>query len=517
MKKRKQIRQHFVCAFLLLVILAQTAVQAVTIEPTGAYLRSEVSAPVFGDEWTVLALARSGYTVPNSYYRSVTQTVQEKSGVLHKSKYTEYARVILALTSIGRDPRNVAGYDLLKPLSDFEKVTGQGVNGVIWALIALDCGDYPMPVDTNATVLATRQMYVDELLSRQCRNGGWSISGQGSADVDMTAMALQALARYQKQPTVKTAIDRAITALARLQSRDGSFSSGCEGTAQVLVALCALGIDPDDQRFVKNGHTLMDALFLYQQANGSFVHKIGDDQSSLIATEQACYALTAVQRANNGQNSLYQMGNPPGTGLPGKASAVSSRPVTVPGKTFSDISGHADQVPIEALASRGIIDGKENGRFDPNGKMTRAEFASIVVRALGLPGKTVSVFSDVRSDQWYAPYVGAAYTNGIVAGKSAARFEPNGTITRQEAAAMLTHAAALCGMDTELNSTAVNRILEGYTDKKQIAAWAAPSVAFCHLTDISSMSDRQFSPSKAITRCEVARMLYCLLQNTNLM
>ena len=402
-------------------------------------------------------------------------------------------------------------------MSDFETVTGQGTNGVIWALIALDCGDYPMPVDVNAPVLATRQMYVDELLSRQSGSGGWSVSGQGSADVDMTAMALQALARYQEQPAVKTAIDRAVTWLAGQQSSDGGFPNGCESAAQVLVALCALGVSPDDQRFVKNGHTLMDTLLSYRQANDSFVHKTGDSQSNLVATVQACYALTTVQRAKNGQNSLYRMGNVPGSGLPGKSSGVSARPVVSPGKTFSDISGHTDQVPIEALASRGIIDGKGNGRFDPDGQMTRAEFATIVVRALGLSGKTVTVFSDVSADSWCAPYVGAAYTNGIASGKSATRFDPNGTITRQEAAAMLTRAAGLCGMDTELNNAAVNRMLERYTDKNQIAAWAAPSVAFCRLTDLSSVSDRQFSPSKAITRCEVARMLYRLLQNANLM
>lgn len=521
MKKRKQMSQRLVCAFFLLALLAQTAARAVTVESTGVYLCSEVSAPAYGDEWAVLGLARSGIKVPqgnwNRYIWSVEQTVRAKNGVLHAKKYTEYARVVIALTALGEDPQTVAGYDLLKPLSDFEKVAGQGINGVIWALIALDCGHYPMPVDTGAPVLATRQMYVDVLLDKQCSTGGWSVSGRGSADVDLTAMALQALAGYQDRDAVKTAVNRALLALQGLQNSDGSFPGGCESAAQVLTALCELGLSPDDRRFVKNGRTLTDVLWTYRLEDGSFVHKTGDRNSSLVATEQAYYALVSAERVQSGKSSLYHMGTAPGTGLSGKESAVSSRPVTAPGKTFSDIAGHAAQRPIEALAERGIIDGKDVSRFDPDAQMTRAEFAAIVVRALGLPTKTVSAFSDVPSNRWYAPYVGAAYANGIVSGKDAGRFDPDGTITRQEAAVMVTRAAVLCGMDTSLEQKETERLLEPYRDRQQIATWAKTSVAYCRLTDVSPWTDTRAAPNTAVCRHEVAQMLYQVLKGANLM
>ncbi len=77
-------------------------------------------------------------------------------------KYTEYSRVIIALTSIGKDPKNVGGYNLLLPLGDFEKTTWQGINGAIWALIALDCGQYDMPYNADAQIHATREMYVEK-------------------------------------------------------------------------------------------------------------------------------------------------------------------------------------------------------------------------------------------------------------------------------------------------------------------------------------------------------------------
>ena len=119
---------------------------------TAQYVCAAVPEPQVGSiggEWAVLGLARSGYAVPEGYYQSyydaVEAYVKARNGILHDKKYTEYARVILALTAIGRDARDVAGYDLTLPLGDYDKTVWQGLNGPIWALIALDSGDYPMP------------------------------------------------------------------------------------------------------------------------------------------------------------------------------------------------------------------------------------------------------------------------------------------------------------------------------------------------------------------------------------
>ena len=280
-----------------------------------AFISKAVPAPEvssIGGEWAVIGLARGGAARPQNYdadyLNRVEQTVKEKQGVLHTRKYTEYSRVILALSALNQDARDVGGYDLTLPLGDFDKTVWQGINGPIWALIALDSRNYPMPQNPQAKTQATRQMYVDCILSRQLENGAWSLSGSG--DADLTAMALTALARYRQQEKVQTAVDRAVDWLSAQQNGDGGFSAAgiatAESCAQVLGALCELKIEPTDSRFVKNGHTVLDALLSYQQRDGSFAHVQGGG-SNQMATEQAMCALAARLRAERGQSGLYRM------------------------------------------------------------------------------------------------------------------------------------------------------------------------------------------------------------------
>ena len=149
--------------------------------------------------------------------------------------------------------------------------------------------------------------------------------------------------------------------------------------------------------------------------------------------------------------------------------------------------------------------------------MTRAQFAAIVVRGLGLPLMTTNNFTDVKTGAWYAPYVGTAYTYGIVNGKTATSFDPNGTITRQEAAAMVTRAAKLCGMDTELETYEILNVLAQFGDYMSIGEWARESMAFCYGEDIWDQSDWNVEPNRAILRCEIARMLYNMLGSAKLL
>ena len=465
----KQIRKLAALILVLSVLfslavptLAASSVQT-EMQGSAAYMVSAVKAPEvssIGGEWAVLGLARSGYSVPkdyfDNYYANVEKYVKSCKGVLHERKYTEYSRVILALTAIGRDPSNVAGYNLLMPLGDFDKTIWQGLNGPIWALIALDSGNYTIPKNTTAKTQSTRQLFVDEILNRQQKDGGWTLDDTGDSDPDMTAMVLQALAKYQDQSAVKAATDKALTFLSKAQNRNGGFASwgtvNAESTAQVIVALCELGISLDDSRFVKNGHGLIENLLTFRQSNGSFTHTLDSAEgNNQMATEQGFYALVAIDRAENGKNSLYRMGDvtkattkPSTTVKKGSADASVSVPaVTAPGTTFSDVKNHANKAAIEALASRGIINGMGQGTFMPNKTMTRAEFAAIVTRALGLTAKDTKVFSDVPSSKWYAGYIGTANSSGIVNGVGNGKFNPEGTITRQEAAAMVARGKAL--------------------------------------------------------------------------
>ncbi len=517
------------------------------IEDTAAYIHQMVRSPQVdsvGGEWAVIGLARSGYHVPDSYYegyyRTVEAYVKETDGVLHDKKYTEYSRVILGLTAAGYDPTDVAGYDLTMALGDFKKTIWQGINGPIFALIALDSGNYTIPNNPAATVQATRAKYVDEILRRQLSDGGFSLFGGSEdataadyqADPDITAMALQALAKYRDRDDVKKVTEEALAALSRLQNSQGGYASwgtdNVESVAQVIVALTELGIPLDDPRFVKNGKTLLDNLLNFYVKGQGFRHTTSGGGSSQMATEQAFYALVAAQRAQEGKSSLYRMTDAvqaetpaaerdTGTGLSGKHADVKAMPLTLPGKTFDDIGGITARPAIEALAARGIISGKTERTFDPDATMTRAEFASIIVRGLGLSGKTIDVFADVPAASWYAGAVGSAYGYGIVAGTTPTTFNPNGTITREEAAAMTTRAAKLAGMETAMTEGAVRDMLAQFVDYTSSSGWARASLAFCFQEDILSQEEMDIRPREAIKRHEVAQMLFRLLGAANLL
>ena len=515
------------------------------VNGSAKYMLSAVKAPEPGDvggEWAVLGLARSGCTVPDGYfegyYGKLEAYVKEKQGVLHKRKYTDYSRVIITLSALGKDARDVGGYNLLTPLGDYDKTIWQGLNGPIWALIALDSANYPMPQNPEAATQATRQMYIDCILDAELDEGGWTLSRRTSADPadpDITGMALQALAKYQNQEKVAAAIDRALTCMSEKQDSKGGFSnqwgdSNSESVVQVLVGLCELGIGWDDERFVKNGNTLLDNLLTFRTSAGGFYHIAdGSDGDNQMSAEQGFYGLVSCLRYKKGQNSLYRMGDAitigdaveeevraPGTGLEGKNKDVTPREITKPGITFGDIKKSPNQAAIEALAAREIINGMNEAEFRPDATMTRAQYATIVVKALGLTPKSNSKFKDVAANAWYAAYVGTANAYGIVNGVSDTEFNPEGTITRQEAAVMTVRAAKLCGLDTAMSEAEQNDILCDYMDYRTIASWAKESMAYCYWNEILNTDDLNAEPTREILRGEVAEMLYRMLVLANL-
>lgn len=529
-----------------IMVFAETDSLDAVIKDTGAYIIKTVKKPQVdsvGGEWAVIALARSDYDVPdsfsNAYYKNAEAYVKKAKGILHDKKYTEYSRVILGLTAGGYDPTNVGGYDLTMALGDFEKTIWQGINGPVFALIALDSGNYAIPENREAVTQATRKMYVDEILSRQLSDGGFSLFG-GSADAgeadyksdpDITAMALQALAEYQDRADVKKVTEEALACLSKLQNGRGGYASWNEGNiesvAQVIVALTELGIPLEDPRFIKDGNTLLDNLMDFYVKGKGFKHTLGDRGSNQMATEQAFYAMVAAKRAMEGKSSLYrmtdvEMAKLPAKeemviGLPDKHEDINFMPVTYPGKTFEDIKGHEAGAYIEALAERGIISGKEEKTFDADATMTRAEFAAIVVRALGLTPKSNNTFGDVSPKQWYAPYVGTANFYGIVGGKATAVFDPLGTITREEAGVMAARTAKLAGMETSLFATETRDMLAQFTDYISSSDWARPSLAFCYKEGILDQEDIDIRPKAPIKRYEIAKMLYKLLESANLL
>lgn len=290
-----------------------------------AYIQSAVSAPVvsylFG-EWAVLGQARAKVPLSEAYiaayYEKVVAYVQKNmgaDGVLvdpesHNPTVTDNERIILALTAIGKDPANVGGENLLTALQDKDimKVTDTSktdINGLVMGLLALNSRNYTS--DTSWLVQA--------VLEQQNKDGSWRASADTKpvGDVDMTAMALQALAPYHKDggnETVNTAVEKALNWLSG-KYRSGYDSS--ESCAQVVIALSALNLDANtDARFTKTveGKTLsvLGNLLQYRVAeNGGFKHQFADKAVNEMATEQALCAMAAYARFTEKANALYDM------------------------------------------------------------------------------------------------------------------------------------------------------------------------------------------------------------------
>ena len=282
---------------------------------TGDYLSGKGTPIVgsIGGEWLTIGLARSGRTVPEGYYDNAVAYVKAEINTttnrLDRNKSTDNARLILALTAIGKDVTDVGGFDLLAGLDDMKYVKRQGTNGPVWTLIALDSHGYT-PAGS-----VTRDALVETILSLQKDSGAWYINSTSTTDdVDMTAMAIQALAPYYKtNEAVKAAVDKALTWLSTMQKSDGSFAemagvaSSSESTAQVLVALCALGIDPTaDARFAKNSFHVVDGLLTFYTGE-AFKHQLADATVDQMGTEQSYYALAAYMRLTGGRSFLYDM------------------------------------------------------------------------------------------------------------------------------------------------------------------------------------------------------------------
>lgn len=501
MKKR-------IFAFIMSIMLVFTSTFATyntsdILNKTSQIVQNLVKNPVIssvGGEWALIGIARNGNSsLSSTYFKNVSSHLN--SGVIHDKKYTEYARVVLAIGAIGGNPLNVNGFNLISPLTDYEKTIFQGINGAIWALIALDSNGY----DCDA-----KQKYVDYILNAQLSDGGFALSGTVS-DPDITGMALQALSNYTSQKKVSTAIEKALAYLSNAQNSNAGFTSS-EAIIQVIVALCSLDISINDSMFVKNGNTLFDALMNFYVTDKGFKHLETDENVDQMSTEQALYALVAINRQENNKNFLYDMSDVSKIDYNTHTTMhedVKIVPVSNASISFNDTT----QSYIKNLASRGIINGKGNGNFAPLDNMTRAEFATIIVRALGLTPNSSSQFFDVLSSDWFAPYVGTAEKYQIVNGVSYKNFDPNGTITREQAMVMIERASKLCGTYKSSNTAS----LSGFSDYKNVSSWALSSVAYCYENSIADTNDKLISPKTNITRDEVAKMVYNLLKSSNLL
>lgn len=379
-------------------------------------------------EWKVLALARGGITSgtdtdPMSaavgYQDSLAQALQR--GKLTAT--TDYARAVLAMTSLGLDAPKAT----LDAVRDYDKAAAQGINAVTYALIALDS----KPYDSGDTTL--REKYVTFLLNNSCDKGGWVYGGDTSAaaDVDMTAMVIQALAPYYSTDTrVKDAVDSGLAVLKSRQERTGGFSSSgsynAESTAQVIVALTALGIDPTKWT---NADPIDALLHFYNSKSAMFRHSVNgaDDQ---MATEQSAYALVAYRRFVMNQNRLYDMSDAFGddSGVTDAQQAVSDAkmeisslgtpniPMTI-ANTAEDVKNYFTDTWLKMVTTKGptyevsIVEGEISaGGFYPAQAGTEAapdgvfgRYIAYVTITMGEVSDTVRISGSIVPTAYVAP------------------------------------------------------------------------------------------------------------------
>jgi len=440
-------------------------------------------------DWSAFALAQVVQKVPDKYVETLINSIEEQSGYLHN--VTDIARTLLVIKTLGLNPEDIEGYNLIEMLCNYEKVDKQGVTGPVFALIALDSGKYSIP--DNA--IWTRDKLVSLILEYQNADGGFALTKGDKGGIDLTAMAVQALSNYKDRVNVKAALGKAVDQLSKIQMENGGYkdwdSESSESISQVIIALTSLGIDPKSTQFTKNNGDLLTYLLTFKKEDGCFSHT-KDGSSNEMATEQALMAFTAYSRFIEGGNKLYLLTSEE----KGNYSDTQS------------ISGWA-QPYIEKAAKYNLMQGTDAVKklFEPQKSISRAEFAALLVRISGEKPSTTyfSEYKDVKQDSWYAGYVLKAKEKGFVSGISVDEFAPEQAITREEMAVMISRAFSLKG--NSLNSKV--------TDLDSASEWARQSIEIVNDKGIMQGDNFLFSPKDLVTRemaAAVAVRLYEMKQ-----
>ncbi|MFE3574342.1 S-layer homology domain-containing protein [Lysinibacillus sp. NPDC059133] len=495
---RKKLSMFIIVLTLLLsAVTPISAQQLSTVDAyrtNGQFMVNKAPNPSFGNEWFIIALARGEYNVPkgyyDKYYENVVKHVQSVKGELHNRKYTEYSRLIIALTAIGKDPTNVGGYNLVDKLSDFDKVVWQGPNGAFFALIALDTWGFELP----KTATTTREKLIKHILAKQLPDGGWDLSGV-KADPDMTAMAIQALSTYQDRADVKASINKGLDALKNLQSANGSYQSwgttNLESVAQVITALASLNIDANkDQRFNKS---FTSFFTFYNAKDGGFKHVLTEPVANGMATEQASYTLAAYNRLLAGKTKLYDTSDK----KPNKPSTPSP-PTKV---SFKDIQNHWAKSDIEAAVVKGLLKGYEDNTFRPNNNLSRVQAVSILVRALHLTNSGNAPFTDISSyNDETKQEIAAAYEANLLMVKSN-KFSPSSPISREELAVMLAKAYT-----HKTGKSYIPKNIASFNDIAKLSKESQQAITFLYDFEIAQGANGSFNPNDFITRAHAAKM-----------
>ncbi len=360
-------------------------------------------AYVYGQEWEIYAFAKSGRKIDDAlianYKKSLVANKAEWASVT--AKVTDSERVALTLAALGEDITSFDGVNLVNVICSNGGLTASA-NNLVYALIAFDEANVSDEALLASGSTWTRAKLVSELLAFQNVDGGFTIEVGGSSNIDMTAMALQALAPHVEsgedaavmaadaRPSVSASVESALSFLKGQMNGLCDFGS-VESNAQVLLALVALGKDPANAKngFAKGSNSLVTAIAAYEVGDGKgYAHTMGSDgkpgNANALATVQALRALSAYKAARSGV-SWAKIGNVQvGTAAP-------SGPVTpvtpeVPTPTVPTPTPTPAAAPVAQQSGNGTS-GKQSGSDD---QKTTQESSKAEGSAKGDSGKKKS-------------------------------------------------------------------------------------------------------------------------------
>jgi len=474
----------------------QTIHQAAARAVHSIQVKYQAKGPSAIDDWTLIGLAMQGEQVGSGRWgtkREWQAELEKRQRLLDPRKTTDYARFILTILAAGQDPARFGGTNMIDRLKRAQLANGKFadsmdgngqalINAHVWSIIALHAAGEPIPRAALAK---------SWLLSKQLSDGGFQFTtGVRQSGVDITAMtllAMRALGMKKDEPPVS----RAISFLRKAQTAGGGFAEAgipnAESAANVISSLIAWGEQP--QAWKKGTSSVVDQLLTFQKADGLFAHtRTGSGNS--IATSQALLALSDLKRNSSYVSVLREQA--------GARKLAALRDVSQRHWAYREIS---------FLVKNGYLQGVSPAEMRPNAPVTRAQFAALLLRAIGEVPHTraVGTFRDVPAGDWSVLTVEKAASLGLMQG-SGGLFRPHQGITHEEMAVIASRAAQRYGWKKSFPASRV------HVEWNTVSFWAKNSVTDLQKRGLlGGTENKRFSPRAAVTRAEAAVLLYRLL------
>ncbi|ATW27581.1 hypothetical protein DCMF_25025 [Candidatus Formimonas warabiya] len=385
--------------------------------------------------WVVMALAAAGEDPAGSAWTPAGKGPLDflNASAQPLEETCDYARLLLAYTAAGKGSSPEA-QELAQTLLSFQQPEGQfwqpdqGETGMInahmWSQLALASLGEDIPQGEKAK---------SWLLGQQNEDGGFGWLEGMESDADDTAVAVQILLLLGEGPE-SASVQQALTFLKGFQQENGGFSAGewmgkeanAASDAWVAQAILAAGENPLEEKWAVGEKNLVTHLLSLQTQDGSFNWKEGVSSSPVTTTAYAIMALAGKPFPVNLSHGDQNSGTTGSEGL------------------FTDLSpGYWAYNSIELLVNAGVLGGYPDGTFGPEKPVTRAEFTKFLVSGLGLESQkseAAARFQDVPAGHWARQFVSVALDQGFITGRSETSFDLNGKITGAELAAMLVRA-----------------------------------------------------------------------------